>query len=79
MDGPLFANVSVHVRLVPATTGSGASLFELRSATDSIVRLASARLLDATGSGVSLRTVATLFTSWPSLDVIAYEIVARPD
>src|SRR4051794_7187729 len=63
---------------VPAVAVAGPVFVSARSATAVTVRFTVAVLFAATGSGVSLRTFATLLTSIPSFAEIVYVIVARP-
>src|SRR5947199_5119801 len=63
VDGPLFVTESVYEMSVPAVAFAGPVFVSDRSATAVTVRFTVALLLVASGSGVSLLTVATLLIS----------------
>src|SRR5947209_19408612 len=69
VDGPLLETLRFQLIAVPATSVLGPVFVSARSETPVTVRLTCTVLLEASGSGVSLRTTAWLLTSWPSLDV----------
>src|SRR5205823_5767025 len=70
VDGPELWTLSVQLIDVPATTVAGPFLVSARSDSAVTLRLTSAWLLVASGSGVSLRTEATSSMFWPSIAVI---------
>ena len=79
VDGPPLCTVSVYVMFVPATSGSGASLFvRLRSETARMLTPSHASSFAWFGSGVSLETLAQSLTSCASVAVNVTTIVVRP-
>src|SRR6266849_6982328 len=77
-DGPALLTLSVQLIGMPATTVAGPFLVSARSASAVTVRLTSAWLLVASGSGVSLRADAMSSMFCPCVAVIVYVSVTRP-